>query len=288
MRTTFSLHKIDNADSFSFRPADYSVFKYGDNATAEIFGTALAKGFIRHHGQAFRREQQIVVISSPYAFIPTATFAMKNYFVFEINRWLAENNLPVVQETKVNRLVTYKEDYGELNAQQRIELIGNDVFHIDSTFVKDKILLFLDDIRITGSHEKMITKMLGEFGLENEIYLLYFAELTNTAIHPNIENYLNYYAVKSIFDLNSIIRNERFAINTRIVKYILNAEPDVFLIFIQNHSVGFIKLLYNMALGNSYHTIEAYQQNLLAIRKVLETGQETGLEKVSGEFENKI
>ena len=267
MRTTFSLHKIDNADSFSFSPTDYSRFKYGDDEAAEKFGTALAKGFIQHYLTVGLFEQQIVVISSPYAFIPTATFAMKNYFVFEINKWLAENNLPVVQETKVNRLVTYKEDYGELNAAERINLIGNDVFHIDSNFVKNKILLFLDDIRITGSHEKMITKMLGEYGLENEMYLLYFAELINTAIHPNIENYLNYFSVKSVFDLNSIIRQERFAINTRIVKYILNAEPDVFVIFMQNHSVGFLTLLYNMALGNSYHTIEAYHINLEILKK---------------------
>ena len=269
MRTTFSLHKIDNADSFSFSPADYSRFKYGDDAAAEKFGTVLAKGFIRHHLAVDLFEQQIVVISSPYAFIPTATFAMKNYFVFEINKWLAEHNLPVVQETKVNRLVTYKEDYGELNAAERINLIGNDVFHIDSNFAKNKILLFLDDIRITGSHEKMITKMLGEYGLENKIYLLYFAELVNTAIHPNIENYLNYFSVKSVFDLKSIIRHERFAINTRIVKYILNTEPDVFVIFMQNHSVDFLTLLYNMALGNSYHTIEAYYINLETLKKEL-------------------
>lgn len=272
MHTTFSLHKIDNSESFSFSPADYSRFKYGDELNAEKFGNALAKGFISHHCAAFLNGQQIVVISSPYAFIPTATFAMKNYFVFEMNKWLAENDLPVVQETKVNRLVTYKEDYGKLNAEERISLIGNDVFHIDSNFVKNKILLFLDDIRITGSHEKMITKMLGEYGLENEIYLLYFAELVNTAIHPNIENYLNYFSVKSLFDLNSIIRQERFAINTRIVKYILNADPDVFVIFIQNHSTVFVTLLYNMALGNSYHTIEAYQGNLAAIKNLIESG----------------
>jgi len=269
MHTSFSLHKISNAESFSFNPADYSRFKFGDDAIAEKFGTALAKSFIQQHLSNNIIRQQIVVISSPYAFIPTATFAMKNYFVFELNRWLAENNLPVVQETKVNREVTYKEDYGELSAEERLSLIGNDVFHIDSAFVKDKILFFLDDIRITGSHEKMITKMLAAYGLENDIYLLYFAELVNNAIHPNVENYLNYFSVKSVFDLNGIIRQERFAINTRIVKYILNADPAVFMIFIQNHSASLLTLLYNMALGNSYHTIEAYQQNLGVIKDYL-------------------
>ena len=149
-----------------------------------------------------------------------------------------------------------------MDEAQRLSLIGNDTFHIDKEFLKNKVLIFLDDIRITGSHERMITKMLKEYGLENETHLLYFAELINRSIHPNIENFLNYYHVKSIFDLEDIIKNEVFSINTRIVKYILNSEPNSFQIFLQNHSDSFLELLYNMAIGNSYHTIEAYQENL--------------------------
>jgi len=280
MHTSFSLHQVQFAESFSFSPAAYSRFKFGDAIAAEHFGKALARGFIQRLMANIGAEKPIVVISSPYAFIPTATFAMKNYFVYELNRWLADNGRPVVEETKVNRVVTYKEDYGELSAEERIKLIGNDVFHIDGVFVKDKLLVFLDDIRITGSHEKMITKMLAEHKLNNDIYLLYFAELTNKAIPPNVENYLNYYAIKSLFDLDSIIQHERFAINTRIVKYILNADPAVFTIFIQNHTASFLTLLYDMALGNSYHTIEAYQQNLGIVKKKLLMGEENQLIKL--------
>ena len=262
MQHTYSLHKIQSADNFGFSPTKYSKFKYGDDSIAKEFGTALAEGFIENYLIKNPILEQIVVISSPYAFIPTATFCMKNYFVFRINKWLAENNLSVVQETKVTRSITYKEDYGALDEAQRLSLIGNDTFHIDKEFLKNKVLIFLDDIRITGSHERMITKMLKEYGLENETHLLYFAELINRSIHPNIENFLNYYHVKSIFDLEDIIKNEGFSINTRIVKYILNSEPNSFQIFLQNHSDSFLELLYNMAIGNSYHTIEAYQENL--------------------------
>ena len=266
MQNRYSLHKINSADNFGFSPTKYSKFKYGDDLIAKEFGNALAEGFIEDYLTKNPILEQIVVISSPYAFIPTATFGMKNYFVFRLNRWLAENNLPVVQETKVTRSITYKEDYGALDEAQRLSLIGNDTFHIDSTFLKDKVLIFLDDIRITGSHERMITKMLKEYSLKNETHLLYFAELINRNIHPNIENFLNYYHVKSIFDLDDIIKGERFSINTRIVKYILNGEPSLFQIFIQNHSDSFLELLYNMAIGNSYHTIEAYQENLNLLR----------------------
>ncbi len=267
MLHNYSLHKVKSETTFGFNPDHYSRFKFGDDAVARAFGEALADGFIRDHMSALVNAAQLVVISSPYCFIPTATFAMKNHFVFRINRWLATHGHPVVQETKVHRTITYKEDYGELDAEQRMKLIGNDSFHIDKQFLEGKTLLFLDDIRITGSHERMILKMVNEYGLSNEIYMLYFAELVNKDIHPNIENFLNYHKVKSIFDLDEVIKDGAFFMNTRIVKYILNTDTDTFSVFMQNQTDTFINHLYDMAIGNGYHTIEAYASNLDIIRK---------------------
>jgi len=271
LHNIYSLHKISNSTSFGFDAGDYSRFKFGDGQVSEKFGTELAEGFMADVLRHNPIHQQIVVISSPYSFIPTATFAMKNAFVFRLNRWLAEHNLPVVQETKVHRTITYKEDYGELNAEQRMNLIGNDSFHIDAEFLKGKTLIFLDDIKITGSHERMISKMIAQYNLHSDIYMLYFAELANLDIHPNIENYLNYYEVKSIFDLEPIVNNDNFCINTRIVKYILNYEHGGFRIFLNNQSKAFINQLYNMALGNSYHTMDSYLLNLNYIKHYLFT-----------------
>ncbi|HEX8461816.1 MAG TPA: phosphoribosyltransferase family protein [Segetibacter sp.] len=275
MPTTYSLHKVHKERSFSFHPDDYSRFKFGDEAVAKIFGEELADGFIKEHLLNRKDTKQFVVVSSPYSFIPTATFAMKNYFVFRLNRWLAAHELPVVQETKVHRTITYKDDYGELNAEERMRLIGNDSFHIDKAFLDGKTILFLDDIRITGSHERMIMKMAAEYNLDNEIFLLYFAELTNKDIHPNIENHLNYHCVKSIFDLESIIKGGNFFINTRIVKYILNADVNSFKVFIQNQQKEFINLLYDSAIGNSYHIIEAYQDNFDLLKLQLNVVNQT-------------
>jgi hypothetical protein len=268
----YSLHKIYSSTAFGFDAGDYSRFKYGDDDIARSFGADLADGFIKNILKDQVVYKQIVVISSPYAFIPTATFAMKNYFVFQLNRWLASHHWPVVQETKVHRTITYKDDYGALDAQQRMNLIGNDSFHIDAAFLENKMLVFLDDIKITGSHERMIAKMIGQYNLKNDdVYMLYFAELANTDIHPNIENYLNYHDVKSIFDLDKIINSGSFSINTRIVKYILCYEHESFCIFLQNQSFKFMDQLYNMALGNSYHTMDSYLQNLNYLEQLLFT-----------------
>lgn len=269
MQYRISLHKISKKDKFTFEPVEYSKFKFGDDVIAEKYGTSLAKSFIESYLIKNPIINQIVVISSPYSFIPTATFAMKNYFVFELNKWLANNNYPVVQETKIHRTITYKEDYGDLNAADRLKLIGNDQFLIDSKFIENKTLIFLDDIKITGSHEKMITKMIESYAIKNDFFLLYFAELTNKEIDPKIENFLNYSYVKSISDLNTIINCKRFTVNTRIVKYILNSEIQEFRNFIINQTNDFINLIYNMALGNNYHNIDAYSYNLQYLKEII-------------------
>lgn len=269
MQTVYSLHKINQSHYFPFDATAYSRFKFGDDRAAEVFGIALAKGFIKDHLRSKIHDEQIVVISSPYSFIPTATFALKDHFVSELNKWLVAEDKPVVQETKIHRSITYKEDYGELDAEQRMNLIGKDIFHIDQSFLTNKTLVFLDDIKITGSHERMIQKMLQEFKLANKVYLLYYAELINKQIHPSIENTLNYYSVKSIFDLNKIVQQDQFRINTRLVKYMLNCTEDQFLVFMQDQSTYFLNLVYNMAIGNGYHLIEAYTKNITALKNLV-------------------
>lgn len=258
---TYSLHKIDNGLKFGFNPDDYSRFKFGDDRVAKAYGKSLADGFIKDFLEDSAISDQIVVISSPYCYIPTATFAMKNYFVYQLNHWLAEHNKLVVQEAKIHRTITYKEDYGALSAEERLKLIGNDSFHIDKDFLKDKVLFFLDDIKITGSHEKMILKMVKEYGLTNNIFMLYFAELINDNIHPNIENYLNYHQIKNVSDLDAVVKSGNFCFNTRIVKYILNCDFSSFQSFLEQQNDDFVQSLYNLSLGNSYHTIESYAEN---------------------------
>lgn len=264
----YSQQKIYNPEELDFNPDDFSRFKYGDDLVARQFGTELAEGFIESYLQNTDiAATQMVVLSSPYSFIPTATFAMKNHFVSVLNRWLVDHSFPVVQEAKVHRTITYKDDYGSLDAAQRMALIGNDIFQIDKHFLAGKVLLFLDDIRITGSHERVILKMANEYEMTNDVFMLYYAELLNKEVHPKFENHLNYHCVKSIEDLHAIINSGHFVINTRITKYLLNYETADFTRFIEKQSDAFLNELYDMAIGNGYHAIEAYQRNLELVKE---------------------
>lgn len=274
MRKTesFSAFQINNPDNFGFSADEYSRFKYGSRNIARKFGYILADKFISHYVNNIR-EKQLVVIPSAYSHIRTASCLMESFFVDRLNYCLFKLGEPPAEQAKIYRTVTYREDYGEMTAEQRFNLIKGDKFHIDKTYLQNKTLIFIDDIKITGTHERIIVKMLDDFDIQNSSYMLYFAELQNSGINPNIENYLNQYSIKSLYDLDSIIKSEPFVFNTRVVKFILNSEHIECISFLHKQSAEFIKELFYLAIGNFYVQFKDYRQNLAYIQKLVEKAE---------------
>lgn len=267
MIKTYSLHKIDDRENLSFSKEEYSRFKFGDGTIGAKFGNDLAKGFINECERNELFLHNLVVFTSPYMYIPTATYCLKDAFFNELNKWRLENKLEKAVEGKIYRTTTYTEDYGALSAEDRIGLIGNDSFVIDEKTIVGKTLIFLDDIKITGSHEKMILKTIN--GINDNAYLIYFAELVNKQIDPTIENELNYAFVNNIIKLDEIIFQSDFKINTRFVKYLLGCDINEFATFLKNKTTNFLENLYFNAVGNQYHKIKKYSLNFELLKNNL-------------------
>ncbi len=277
----FSAHKFTNEQDIPFSPEMYSKFKFGCKDAARKFGTELAEKFIQSDlfnliiKQSQVLKKRIVVFSSPYVHIPTATFAMKDYFIRVLNSALIENDCEPVAECKIYRKSSYKEEYGEMSKEERFKIMEDDSFYVDGNFIAGNIRIFLDDIIITGAHEHRVISMLNNIndsivlGNSNFNYFLYFAELTNQDTNPVIENYLNYYFVKNLVCLDKIIKNEEHLINTRTVKYILDAPHDECETFLKYQKYAFIHTLYHQAIGNGYHKIDDYKHNLNLVKNLL-------------------
>jgi hypothetical protein len=266
MRKRYALHKISDPDAPGFSAEAYSLFKHGHAAFGRSFGKQLAHGFIQTHGADLLQYSSIVVLPSPFAHIPTAVQTIFEGFTSVLNRWLVAQNRAVVESSKISRSVTYRVDYGLMSREERLQLIQGDTFYVDKVFLEGKLLLFLDDIKITGSHEFVIQKMLDAQAVPNDYFLLYFAELVNPDIHPRIEHQLNHHTVKCLDDLEQIIRAGQFNFNTRVVKFILGAELPLTVTFLERRTPEFLEALYDYALGNQYHAFPEYTPCLLYLQ----------------------
>lgn len=267
MNTSYSLHKITDKDNCPFNETAYSEFKFGNKEYAKEFAKELFAGFISQYGELLLSAEEIVILPSPYLSIPTASNFLCHYFKARLNNFLFENNKKAGIESKIYRNQTYVTDYGNLDFEERLKLISNDTYYLDRNFIEGKLCIFVDDIKITGSHEHTVNRILKQFNVSGDFLFVYFAELINKEIHPNIENYYNYFSIKNVQDIVALINKENFQFNTRIVKFILKLDESEFLYLTANIPKHQSDELFHLAISNNYHQITEYQSNINIIKQ---------------------
>jgi FMN phosphatase YigB (HAD superfamily) len=269
----YSKNEFSSLDEISFNLRDYSKLKYGSGLIAKKFGKALSKGlyysvefdkFLKQVGS-----KKIVISSAPYKYIPVAATALQKEVIKNLNILLSKENKGSLEDLKVFRGHSYNMDYGSLTKEGRDKALSSDSFHIDSDFIKDKALILVDDVRITGAHERRMESLLKRVGYQGEVLYLYFAEYKGDS-NASIENDLNFASLDGgLNTLKSIIDNENFIFNTRATKYILSYNFEDFKSFIISMSPDFIEELYSCAVGNEYLEIPEFKENLTYLKTFL-------------------
>lgn len=239
---------------------NYSKFKYGSKTIAKKFGEKLARTI-----KSEILPKNLIIYSAPYLNLKTASGALTDYILFNLTDYFIDNNIQV-KLSKVTRKYSYDSDYGNMTADEREKVISSDIFSIDKNIINEEdTLIFIDDIRITGSHEKRILELLEREGIKNDVIFIYLYSYTGS--NPSIENKFNTYFFKKkdhkhyVKGLIEIINKEGFLFNTRVVKKILSFEKDYFEIFITLQNNTFKKVLLHKAYLNNYHTNDLYKEN---------------------------
>lgn len=262
MFTSFSCYKIHTVDELPFSAAEYSRFKFGDGSLARQFGDELGKTFILEQRELLLNAEEIVVLASPYNSIPTASYWMTARFIEVVNHFLAQHRRQSLLTSKIHRYKTYSEDYGSMNYEQRVKLISTDSYYLDAEFLKDRVCLFLDDIKITGSHEFVLRNLVNSRQISGHFVFIYFAELMNSEISPTFENVLNYAHVKSVKEVAELFNSPTFTFNTRVIKYIMKTAVSELDEFCKLVSKQKIHAMIGLAISNNYHLMPEYEQTL--------------------------
>ncbi len=262
----FSLHKFKDRKSIKFNIQDYSKLKYGSKTVADKFGVELANGFFKKHKDILCTKQ-LAVSESAYNFARNAASLITDAFIDRLNTLMVEYNGNHIHRLKINRIVPYIQDYGKVSLTERINLLKQDTFTFDLDFAKDKFLIFLDDIFITGTHQNKIEEMVNNYGINtDDCMCVYYAELLNPYEDPAIESFLNEAYIKNLDDLIVLIQDDEYSVIVRTIKMLLSSNYDMSKSFIECLHPRWIKQIYHFSLGEGYYKNPAYSHNFSLLR----------------------
>lgn len=263
-----SLHDITDIKELPLDPVEYSKFKYGDTEIAYKYGGELAYFFYSELFPKIREEtKKIVIYSSPYSYIPTASYFLTNGFTQVLRNLLIDDEVfdIYLKSGKIQRCNTYSEDYGAMSAIERLSLIAKDTYRFFDRPLEDEYCIFIDDISITGTHQFVVEDLMDSNKMKNKCIFLYYAKLTNKVISPSFENSLNYAYVDSLDKLIDVVLSRGFKLTTRTAKRILQLEVidfDELIKRVSTENPIFLRDLFYSAIQNDYNQIESYKNNL--------------------------
>jgi FMN phosphatase YigB (HAD superfamily) len=268
----YSLHKIKDIENLPLSPEQYSKFKFGDYSIAAKYGQELFEFFkLGLMIDLIKTHKSFIIYSSPYAKIPTASFYLTQIFIESFRKYLTNsgNDGIEVKMGKIDRCQTYHQDYGAMNAEERYNLIKNDTYKIESNPTVNDVCVFIDDISITGTHQKVVENLLSKNKINSKSVFLYYAMLDNPEVCPTFENTLNYAYMNDFDKLVQILKSNTYKITTRATKYILSIDQkDLEMMFIHipvSQMYSFWDEIIKMSYLNDYNNMEAYAINLRTI-----------------------
>jgi hypothetical protein len=254
--TRFALHEFVDLDTAPFDPRLYSRLKFGSDVAARQMGHQLAGACFRAHADTLLAHE-VVVFASPYHVLPNAATVLTQHVIARLNELLVFAQGKHVEYSLVHRKVGYTADYGFLSAEQRRGLIAADTFSLNRDFIRGKLLLFVDDVRITGTHEHKMIDVLAREQLENDAMFVYFANYGGA--QPDIEGRLNFAAIASLDDFIALTKEPRYHVIIRPIKYILSRELAVLNDVLPRLADDVIFAMVDGSLAEGYYAVPAYQ-----------------------------
>lgn len=246
---TFS--SIRRKSDFNVRA--YSMLKFGSDWVARIFGKELADRFYATHRDMLKNERCVVIPSPLTCEIDIASTILGRHFVNALNDHCNRDGLEPVQWTVMHRDMSYVPDYAAMGKEQRESALGGDRLYLNKEFVEGKSLIFVDDVIITGTHERKLQKFMEAEGLKNRhVFCYYAAYIGDTAA---IESRLNATGIKNVFDYMQLSGEPGFHLVVRGLRIVLEAPIKKLRAALMMANNDLIYKLYHGAISKGYDKI---------------------------------
>jgi len=262
-----SLHLISataegyfDQNGLRFDSRRYSKFKYGCHSSAEIYALRMAH-MIRQEFSHWTNEE-VILTGSAFKVAPTASEAIANLVYAYLRPFF-----PFLQRIKIRRESIFPNDYGSLSVTERESLMARNVLWVDEDSLRGKKLIVVDDLRVTGAHEKKIVQLVEKSVVE--VLFCYVGRFVG-AYQASCEADINHSAISSITDLEEIILRGHFHVNARVCKYILSyGNLSELIHFRSNIPEAVLSALDLCIRGDGYHLMPEYRENYEVLKGAL-------------------
>lgn len=266
----FALYQLDGAGS-SFSAELYSRYKYGSRVAAGAFARGLGAAFGDRYPELVRTPR-LLIASSPYNYVPTAANSLARELVPILNSTRAGHGLDPAPLVQIERSTTSAGDYGTLSAQARDRSMAANSLSFDrfwSHQVRGAHLIVVDDVKVTGAHQRCLTRASEALPLGSRTFL-YVAAFAGY-VDPTVENTLNHSVVKTLGDLAEIVLADDFAWNVRVCKFLLNQDNRGDLPrFLAGMPGWFVRDLHRNSVRDGYAGMGAYAASHAIVRAELD------------------
>lgn len=269
----FVVHSFDDLENPSFCPRDYSRLKFGSDIVARRFGDEMAEAFYAQHRDLLITDR-CVVVPSAFNVVEIAATILARHFMNRLNDLLTREGHRGVEWTIMHRTMSYVADYSFMPKEERAAMLKADKLFINRDFIEGKVLLFVDDVTITGAHEHKIVDFLDSLGLKNPRIFCYYARYNGE--RADIEAALNQSSIKGADEYVELIREPGHQLVVRAVRFLLDLPTTELATVLRFVDGLFIDKLYHACLAKEYDKQEKYREGFEMIRARHDKGSAWG------------
>lgn len=240
----------------------YSKFKHGDGAAATAFGRALAHAYLAS-GRAVPGAGELVVTSSGFDVAPPAAHALVEPFCATLREHDVAARTVVVRRTHPS-----DGDYATMGARERAAQLTAAALEVGpDDRVGGATVVALDDVRVTGVHERSIERALRRAGAARVDHLF----LVDAAgCPPQAEAALNAVAVRDVDDLLALAAAPGFVPNARVARWILGLPSDELDRALALAPVALIQWVAEVAARDRFAALDRYHAGARRLRSLVD------------------
>lgn len=236
----------------------YSRFKYGDQSQAQLYADELTEVILRSDiARLYASGAPLIVSASAYKRLRTAAQFVADGVLLRL-KWAGFE----ADAGRIHRARLTEGDYGTMNAAERAFWMANNGLSLDERLFYGRHVIIVDDVRITGSHERAIERLFQTLPVASVTSAYVVAiDPALAAQDTCIEDRMNHASITSLHDLYRLMWDqERYVLTARTVKFVLSRPLDVLDVFLRKIDDDDLRALHMGMLDDGYYAMTAYSE----------------------------